>query len=121
MLLSVFFYFFSNILGFLSAFSFANYFKNDMVLQRSPYNSIIWGYATLNSKVSIKFMNKIYTSTSIIKSGYTQPIWTIRLDPVSSTKTFDIWLCSGQSKMEFNLYADINYTREIKSDLSVNN
>ncbi|MFL9839222.1 sialate O-acetylesterase [Flavobacterium sp. ST-75] len=98
--------------------------SNGMVLQREePIN--IWGWATPNEKVTVRFNNKKY-KTITTKNG----VWKVILSPIKAGGPYsmeiegsnkiilndilvgDVWLCSGQSNMVHQmrlhnvLYAD---------------
>lgn len=87
---------------------------DNMVLQRNQVNNI-WGWTDAGKEVTVSFRNKIYKTISG-RSGE----WLIKLDPakagaagyiiVSSGRESitlkniligELWLCSGQSNMEF--------------------
>ena len=109
-----------------------HFFSNNMVLQRDmPIH--IWGRADRNESVIIRF------------KGYTQKVkanktgrWSVHLPSMKHGGPFmmtiegkdntiafenvligDVWLCSGQSNMEFHLAED--YTSQIEITTSGNN
>jgi sialate O-acetylesterase len=120
-------------------FSFGSIYQNNMVLQRDPHKAIIWGYAQINSNVSITFKNKLYSSITRVLDGYEYPVWKITLDSVKDTNPFDleftelnekgelsnislknvlfgdVWLCGGQSNMQLSLNATLDGREDIQT------
>jgi len=100
-------------------------FATDMVLQRNKLIPV-WGWADANEKIEIKF-NKQIKTTKADKNGK----WTIRLDAekaggpyelsikgknkisIKNVLVGDVWICSGQSNMEFKVSEAENATKEI--------
>jgi sialate O-acetylesterase len=109
-------------------FAFAKHFQNNMVLQRAPARANIYGFSSeIGQKVICEFspnsMQSIYYSTTV------QPgpapgigVWSFTLDPMEANVTAfvsvfseigsltlnnlifgDVWICSGQSNMEFTV------------------
>lgn len=91
-------------------------FSNDMILQRGK-KLPVWGKASPGASVQVQFMQQVKTTTANSDSS-----WIVYLDPIKAhatpqeliirsgiTKTFsnvlvgDVWLCSGQSNMEYPL------------------
>ena len=113
-----------------------------MVLQRSPQRAVIWGYAdTLNTPIILTMNNQIYhtRSASSAANALGESIWSVTLDAQIAEGPFlvkithplpngtlvtitlqnilfgDVWLCSGQTNMEFPLYEMFNASREIEN------
>jgi sialate O-acetylesterase len=110
-----------------------------MVLQRAPQKAIVWGYTDPSSLISLTINDKIYKtiSESEPSNAQNESIWTVILDPVSDEGPFDIqvsqplsngslvtitihdvlfgdvWICSGQSNMQFTVSMMFNATEEI--------
>jgi len=107
-------------------------FSDHMVLQRNqPIN--IWGWATPGEKVTVTFDSKNYETTSN-NSGK----WSVKMDPLPAGGPYvlevsgindisfqgiligDVWLCSGQSNMQWNLHQtqyqelDTTFVRDAK-------
>jgi sialate O-acetylesterase len=101
------------------------FFGDNMVLQRN--SSIpVWGWATANEKITVQF-NKQTKTTKADKAGK----WIARLDAESAGGPYilnisgksnlllknvlvgDVWLCSGQSNMEWTVGQSNNATKEI--------
>lgn len=100
-----------------------------MILQRDT-KIPVWGWATKNSEIELKFNNKIYKT----KTG-NDGKWIIRLKPLKAGGPYDmnikgdgsniyikdiligdVWICSGQSNMAYqftNPRAKIKYADEI--------
>lgn len=102
-------------------------FSDNMVLQRNaPVN--VWGWADAGEKITVRF-HKQGKSTKADKEGN----WKIILDPETAGGPFElevsgrntilfkgvlvgeVWICSGQSNMEFALRAAMNAKDEIKA------
>ncbi len=100
-------------------------FADNMVLQRnSPIP--VWGWAAANEKIEVRFHNQI-KKTRADKNGK----WIIHLDSESAGGPYiltmngnntieiknvlvgEVWLCSGQSNMEFRVSEVINAEKEI--------
>ncbi|AXB55717.1 sialate O-acetylesterase [Flavobacterium fluviale] len=100
-------------------------FSNGMVLQRDKQIPI-WGFADPNESVEIHF-NKQIKKTQADKNGK----WTVNLSPEKAGGPFEliiigknkiviknvlvgeVWICSGQSNMEFQVYKTMNAEKEI--------
>ncbi|HEX2847810.1 MAG TPA: sialate O-acetylesterase [Chitinophagaceae bacterium] len=100
--------------------------RDSMILQRDEKINL-WGWASPNEKVNIRFNGKAYKTTAD-KSGN----WKLQLPPtkaggpytmdiIASNKITlreilfgDVWFCSGQSNMvhQMNIH-DVTYAREI--------
>lgn len=48
-----------------SAFRFANYYGDHMVLQRAPHSANVWGVVADCDDVTVEFNGKMYTATMI--------------------------------------------------------
>lgn len=100
-------------------------FSDGMVLQRNKQIPI-WGFADANESVEIHF-NKQIKKTQADKNGK----WTINLNAEKAGGPFEliiigknkitiknvlvgeVWICSGQSNMEFQVYKTMNAEKEI--------
>ncbi|MDR7210273.1 sialate O-acetylesterase [Flavobacterium piscis] len=115
----------------ISIFSNANVklpllFNDGMVLQREQ-KIPVWGWADANEKIEIRF-NKQIINTKADKNGK----WMINLKAEKAGGPFEflvkgkntialknvlvgeVWICSGQSNMEFTVGQAMNFTQEIK-------
>ncbi len=124
------------------ALRFANYYQDHMVLQRAPQRAIVWGYGdTFNAPILLAMNNKIYRTRSSSSHAYSlgESIWSVTLDPQTEEGPFqvkvtqplangtletitlndvlfgDVWVCSGQSNMQFSLRAMFNASIEIEN------
>jgi len=99
-----------------------------MVLQRAPQRANIWGFSTANDIITVRFNGKTYQATA-------SPVgdWNVLLDATpaggpytievsgssgqSATLTDvlfgDVYVCSGQSNMQFTVHSAFNATNEI--------
>ena len=93
-----------------------SFFSDGMVMQRNMPIPV-WGWTDQDEKVTVQFRGKTYAVDAV--KGVK---WSLRLDPqqaggpyellVSASNTVtisniligDVWLCSGQSNMEYELY-----------------
>lgn len=100
--------------------------RDSMILQRDTKINI-WGWASKNEKIGIKFNSKTYKTTT-----GTDGKWLIQLPPMKAggpytmditgnNKIFikdiligDVWICSGQSNMvhQMNIH-DVTYAKDI--------
>ncbi len=113
-----------------------------MVLQRAPQRSIVWGYAdTNNTLITLTMKNKEYFTISRASSENVEgsTIWSVTLDAQTEEGPFqvkvtqplangsletivlndvlfgDVWICSGQSNMEFSVNRMFNASIEIEN------
>jgi sialate O-acetylesterase len=110
-----------------------------MVLQRAPQKAIVWGFGDPGVLTTLTMDSKTYTTVSSSKSANElgETIWSVTLDPVSDEGPFDIhvsqplangtlvtitihdvlfgdvWVCSGQSNMQFTVDMSFNGSQEI--------
>lgn len=117
-------------------FSFASYYNDHMVLQQAPQRAVVWGFhPDVGDRIIVKItgLSKVYTAD--VKPGPTpgQGVWTVTLDPISSPAAFtitamaddgasisisdvlfgDVWVCSGQSNMQFSTDQIFNASEEL--------
>lgn len=114
--------------------SFASYFSDDMVLQRSPQAAIVWGYCTKpgqNITVTVSGRQPV-GAFSVDYPDVQGGVWSVSLSPedgpgpvtieatdghdsvrLSGVLFGDVWICSGQSNMEFTLDMALNATTEL--------
>ncbi len=113
-----------------------------MVLQRAPQRAIVWGYTDdVDTPITLTMNNKVYqtmSSKTPVASGDTS-IWSVTLDPqpeegpyqVKVTRPLangtmetitlddvlfgDVWICSGQSNMQWALFKIFNASIEIEN------
>jgi sialate O-acetylesterase len=114
-----------------------------MVLQRAPQRAIVWGYTdAFNAPITLTMDGKIYqtmSSSTPSNDVAAQSVWSVSLDPqpaegpfqVKVTKPLangtletitlddvlfgDVWICSGQSNMEFSVTRMFNASVEIEN------
>ncbi len=112
-----------------------------MVLQRAPQRSIVWGYSdTFNAPITLSLNNKVYqtmSSSTPSADSVGASIWSVTLDAQSEEGPFqvkvtqplangtletitlndvlfgDVWICSGQSNMQFSVSGMFNASVEI--------
>src|ERR1017187_106208 len=102
-------------------------FGDNMVLQRGKPNPI-WGWSEPGDKIRVEIQGRIVTAV-----GGTDGRWQVRIDPppaggpytirVSGRQSVvlhevlvgDVWLCGGQSNMQFPLKAARNGDAEVAS------
>ncbi|AUS04351.1 sialate O-acetylesterase [Pseudotamlana carrageenivorans] len=101
-------------------------FSNDMVLQRDKPIPV-WGWASANEQIEVVFHNQIH-KTNANHHGR----WKLDLNPeaaggpftliikgkniieISNVLVGEVWLCSGQSNMEFTVRQAKNFEEEVK-------
>jgi sialate O-acetylesterase len=109
-----------------------------MVLQRAPQKAVVWGYGDASTLTILEMNGKVYTTMSEESTNELgASIWSVTLDPVSDEGPFDIhvsqplangtlvtitihdvlfgdvWVCSGQSNMQFTVDMMFNGSEEI--------
>ncbi len=111
-----------------------------MVLQRAPQRAIVWGYTdTFNTPMILTLNERVYhTKSSLFPSNSLgESIWSVTLDAQTEEGPFqihvtqpshngtlanitlddvlfgDVWICSGQSNMEFSVSEMFNGSIEI--------
>ena len=100
-------------------------FGSHMVFQRNQPIAI-WGWANKNEKISIKFANQAVSTVADIQGK-----WKVKLKPMKAGGPYiltvrgtelielkdvligEVWVCSGQSNMEFQLKDSENAAAEI--------
>lgn len=117
--LSMIYFVFSSLAGYATV-TLPHFFSNNMVLQRDR-GIKIWGTADKQETISVSFNGVLETAVAG-KDG----LWALELPPMKYGGPFemtvigesnsivfknilvgDVWLCSGQSNMEFSLSADL--------------
>ncbi|WP_369766039.1 sialate O-acetylesterase [Flavobacterium sp. WC2429] len=101
-------------------------FSDGMVLQRNK-EIPVWGWADANEKIEIHF----HKQTKTIKADASGK-WMVQLDAekaggpyllsvkgnnaiaITDVLVGEVWICSGQSNMEFQMYKTLNFENEIK-------
>jgi len=112
-----------------SAESFlSNALGSHMVLQRAPQRANLWGWTQAGTTVSVVFNSKTYTSRAA-----TDGSWNVFLDATAAGGPYkisvtssrgesavledvlfgDVWVCGGQSNMQFTVASAFNATAEI--------
>nr|CAB3266065.1 sialate O-acetylesterase-like [Phallusia mammillata] len=117
-------------------FAFASYFQNNMVLQREPHRAVIWGYGTVGAIVNVSIIQDVY-STKVKAGPNGKGVWsvTFRPQPVGGAQQIqgvqdnhgllnwillknvlfgDVWICSGQSNMQFTVSMMFNVSHELE-------
>eukprot|EP01123_Difflugia_compressa_P004040 TRINITY_DN15381_c0_g1_i1.p1 TRINITY_DN15381_c0_g1~~TRINITY_DN15381_c0_g1_i1.p1 ORF type:complete len:514 (+),score=79.40 TRINITY_DN15381_c0_g1_i1:46-1587(+) len=108
----------------------SNALGSHMVLQRAPFSAQVWGWTAKGSvRVTVVFNQKQYQTVSNAQSGH----WSVMLDPTNAGGPYDInitssagesatlvdvlfgdvFVCSGQSNMQFTVHMGFNATAEI--------
>lgn len=116
---------FSSVDTVLGNIRLSRIFGDNMVLQRNQPIPV-WGWADANEKVTVQF-NKQIKNAKADRNGR----WMIQLDPESAGGPFqfvvkgkntisiknvlvgEVWVCSGQSNMEFSVSSGMNAAKEI--------
>ena len=114
---------------------FASYYDSHMVLQRAPQRAVVWGTATkIGDKVTVALSGHGNQTTKVIKNPEgSGGFWKATLPAISDKGPFsisvtssegtqslddvlfgDVWICSGQSNMDFPL-------RQVKINICIYN
>lgn len=118
--------------------SFASYYGDHMVLQRAPQRAVVWGYAPgFFGSVTLTVTGPgtgggTYTSR-ITPHPDVGGVWSVTVRPVNDTKPYiikvsdkenttsiedvlfgDVWLCSGQSNMQFTVNMSYNASVQLE-------
>lgn len=99
-------------------FTFSNYYHDHMVLQKSSTGTTIWGHSSkVGDVVHIKMNNNevfqaVVQNNQIWEAKFTSPsdhgpyvisaVSSLGTIQISDVLFGDVWICSGQSNMEFN-------------------
>ena len=124
--ISLFFYL-SLVIASFSQVKLPQIIRDSMILQREAKIKI-WGWAAKDEKVSISFNGKKYNTKAegdgkwmtwlpVMKAGgpYTMEITASNKITLKDILIGDVWLCSGQSNMEYQLgYDDATYAKEME-------
>ncbi|CAG5130233.1 unnamed protein product, partial [Candidula unifasciata] len=118
-------------------FAFAKHFQNNMVLQKAPARANIYGFSSaIGQKViaQMRTPSRQYYYSTTVQQGQSPDIgvWSFSLDPIDANVTVsisvqselggltignvifgDVWLCSGQSNMEFTVIQMLQAKQEI--------
>lgn len=101
-------------------FKFAAYYGDHMVLQKAPRSAVVWGYHPFTYVfVGVTVGNSTKAQYGLVNI---HGIWSVILDPVDGPGPYnitarglageitltdvlfgDVWVCSGQSNMEFTV------------------
>ncbi|KAL8570528.1 hypothetical protein ACOMHN_008885 [Nucella lapillus] len=117
----------------------ASYYMDHMVLQQAPQQAVVWGtFPDVGDRIIIKVagLGKTYTHGAVVEPGPTPGVgvWTVTLDPMPAGGPYaidayaddgarvsirdvlfgDVWLCSGQSNMQFSTDQIFNASEELK-------
>ncbi|XP_064612448.1 sialate O-acetylesterase-like [Liolophura sinensis] len=120
-------------LGEERSFAFASYYGDHMVLQRGPQRANVWGYSPhLGEKVTVRVGGHSVSTTVV--SGHVDKggVWQVKLPAITHPGPYvitasspsgtiqlhdvvfgDVWICSGQSNMQFTVSMAYNSTAEI--------
>ncbi|KAF3847947.1 hypothetical protein F7725_020975 [Dissostichus mawsoni] len=103
---------------------FASYYKDHMVLQKSPERAVVWGYGSEGSQVKFtlsgqhqqKISQATVTNDPVEAGGpYNVTVAVQNITAVLTDVLFgDVWLCGGQSNMLFEVYKIFNASEELK-------
>ncbi|XP_053397524.1 sialate O-acetylesterase-like isoform X2 [Mercenaria mercenaria] len=113
---------------------FANYYDNHMVLQMSPKQAQVWGYASTVGDTVFVTLNGANVANATVKHGSgSMGVWSALLPPqnagghatleikshdghvkLTNVMFGDVWVCSGQSNMVFPMYHVLNQSYELE-------
>jgi len=119
-------------------FRFSNLYQDGMVLQREPEAATIWGYGTLPDGAAATVTCSTQKKTKHTSKGALrqepEEMWKLELEPqvggsvctieinlgcggqisIKDVSFGDVYLCSGQSNMEFRMGSIYNATEELE-------
>lgn len=107
-----------------------------MVLQAKPFSAIVWGFGEVGQSVAVRLGSENHT-TEVIKGPGGLGVWKVTLDAqdaggpytiIATSKVGettssisledvlfgDVWVCSGQSNMQFTLTQVVNASEAFK-------
>ncbi|XP_025099666.1 sialate O-acetylesterase-like [Pomacea canaliculata] len=109
-----------------------------MVLQQAPQRAVIWGYhPVVGYRVVVEVGSMLFSS--YVEPGPTpdEGIWSVTLDPVPAGGPYtvfaitsggtislsdvmfgDVWVCSGQSNMQFTVSQMLNASEELAASVN---
>ncbi|KAM8769607.1 sialate O-acetylesterase [Acanthopagrus schlegelii] len=109
---------------------FASYYRDHMVLQKSPEKAVLWGYGPEGAQVTLLLSGPVKQRGSL--ANVTKGVWRVTLDPVEAGGPYnltaairgnnvtltdvlfgDVWLCGGQSNMYFKTSQIFNASEEL--------
>ncbi|XP_066926705.1 sialate O-acetylesterase-like [Clytia hemisphaerica] len=120
-------------------FRFANSYGSNMVLQRAPLSANVWGFGEEGQKVEVTVTNAQHEvqqtkDTTVKKDWNGNAVWSVKLSPMKAGGPYnvtaksnnvqivlsnllfgDVWLCSGQSNMQFTVGMSTTADEEIAS------
>ncbi|XP_053385151.1 uncharacterized protein LOC128550329 [Mercenaria mercenaria] len=118
-------------------FSFASYYGDNMVLQGIPKKAVIWGYAPPSSEgntVELLIDQRNMTHSTTVTDDL---LWAVQIGPVKAGGPYtieatlgtskivlknvlfgDVWVCSGQSNMQFSMSQIFNSTAELNDTVN---
>ncbi|XP_078609152.1 sialate O-acetylesterase-like isoform X3 [Branchiostoma floridae x Branchiostoma japonicum] len=122
-------------------FKFASVYGDHMVLQQAPHRAVLWGEGDPGSNVTVQITPG---NTEYKTVNNDAGLWNVTLDPMKAGGPYnvtakqhfkdpiplevtiklvdvmfgDVWVCSGQSNMQFTVIMGFNSTEEI---LAANN
>ncbi|XP_054748456.2 sialate O-acetylesterase-like [Lytechinus pictus] len=114
----------------------ASYYASHMVLQMEPHSAVIWGYSGLGANITLELKGKLYQTVAGSATFTSEGVWKVTLDPQPPSGPFtiqitsdnqgvqevtaledvlfgDVWVCSGQSNMAFDVKQAFNGSASI--------
>eukprot|EP00118_Oscarella_pearsei_P024898 m.307063 g.307063 ORF g.307063 m.307063 type:complete len:497 (+) comp41859_c0_seq1:921-2411(+) len=107
---------------------FSNVLGDNMVLQREPHQAVVWGFSSPNDEVTVTFGNFRDSVTANAKGEFSITLpathpggpYTILAESKAGGKAMlnnvlfgDVFLCGGQSNMQFTVPSAFNASMEI--------
>ncbi|XP_041352047.1 sialate O-acetylesterase-like isoform X2 [Gigantopelta aegis] len=128
-----------SILSAVSEIRFASYYGSHMVLQRAPNRAVVWGTASkIGDTVTVAVSGQGHQTTKVVKNPEgSGGFWKATLPAISEKGPFsvtvtssegqqslddvlfgDVWICSGQSNMDFSMSQILDSKAEIAKTLT---
>ncbi|XP_059144149.1 sialate O-acetylesterase-like isoform X2 [Physella acuta] len=113
------------LVGSASVFSLAKHFQSHMVLQQAPQQASIYGFAPVSNigdlvTAMVTYGGSVMNSSGTVTEGSDTAVWTVTFGPIKTNESTtvkvslqnvslvledvlfgDVWICSGQSNMQF--------------------
>ncbi|XP_046862151.1 sialate O-acetylesterase-like [Xenia sp. Carnegie-2017] len=129
-----------------NTFRFSTIYGDHMVLQQAPKRAIVWGYGEIGRRVVVRLSNKWHHAYVYARQEGREEVgvWQVVLQPISAGGPYrisaysyvqgsfkkitlddvlfgDVWICSGQSNMQYTLDISENGSQAINESINYPN
>ncbi|XP_070189718.1 sialate O-acetylesterase-like isoform X2 [Littorina saxatilis] len=119
-----------------TGFAFATYYNSHMVLQQAPQQAVVWGiHPDVGDRIIVKVAELQHSYSADVRQGPDTGVWSVTLDPIAAGGPYtitayaddgstisitdvlfgDVWVCSGQSNMQFSTDQIYNASQELNA------